>query len=84
MAGALKLGWNALIGKTLKKAKKARKNVRKMHPLDYSKNLEAKKNVRRAKDTQNLVRGTALLGGGGGAYLATKNKEEDSIIPSDY
>jgi len=88
MAGALRLGWDILSGKNLKKMKKLRKNIRKNHPTNREANKFAKKSVRKAKHLQNLARGTVLVGGVGGvggAYLATKHKKDnDSIIPPDY
>ena len=85
MAGALKLGLDILTGKNLKKIKKIRKSIRKNYPLNYEANKFAKKSVRKAKDLQNLARGTVLTGGAGGAYLAVKHKkDDDSIIPPDY
>ena len=85
MAGALRLGWDILSGKNLKKMKKLRKNIRKNHPTNREANKFAKKSVRKAKHLQNLARGTVLTGGAGGAYLAVKHKkDDDSIIPPDY
>ena len=71
----------ALSGDAVKKATKAKKFIKK-NGLPGLK--DAKKSVRKAKDAQNLTRGTAAAGLGG-AYLATrKSGDDDSIIPKDY
>jgi len=80
-ASVISYASKALGGDGVKKAIKKKKFIKK-HRLSGLE--EAKKNVRRAKDAQNFVRGTAAAGLGG-AYLAThKSGDGDSIIPKDY
>ncbi len=80
LAGTYGFTMNSLTGKTLRKAIKKKKSIKKKGLNGLS---DAKKSVRRARDAQSLTRGTAAVGLGTGAYLASQDKEQP-LIPRDY
>lgn len=82
-AGVVSFASKAFSGSAVKKAKKYRKDIRKLHPTDKDANDFADKTVKAAKAQRTFVRGTAGAGVAG-AYIANKDKKEESLIPKDY